>query len=170
MQTIEQILLAIGAILCVILLIQDLRGRWIHVYPVIALFLLGLVFRWIQSGPDMWMEVLATAIFISLILGLTWAVMKLRGKAGRFLDEKLGLGDVIMFYAVAGWFDPFGYALFFVSGILLVLIFIIALMITKRIQKDYPIPLAGLLAGYLLIFFPAYQALQGIIFQLYLGV
>lgn len=156
----EYILGGIGGLICLVIFIQDLKGRWIHLLTVLALFAVGLSFRLLGNDTDVLLDLLGTFSFVSVVLGLTWLVLRIRKGKAKFIDGQIGLGDILMFYAVGSWFDPFGYALFFVSGIVLVLIVVLALLAAKKLGDDFPIPLAGLLAAYLLIFAPIYLTFQ----------
>lgn len=145
----------IGALACLLLLIQDLRGRWVHLLPLAVLFAAGLVFRGLWAGNAMWLEFAVNAGFVTVVVVLVGLVFRLKGGGG-FINKKLGLGDVLMLYAVATWLDPPGFALFYVSSLLLILLGMLILMNRKSYNKEYPIPLAGLMAAYLLVYAPLY--------------
>jgi hypothetical protein len=156
MSWLQTILLGVGVVACLVLLVQDLRGRWVHVVPVVVLWLAGLGYRWSMVGNEIWMDLAVTVVFLSLVLGLTWVVMKWRKPNVQLLNVGLGLGDILMFFALMGWFDAFGYLLFFVSGLILVLAGVVGLMSLGRWKPANTIPLAGLLGGYALVYAPIY--------------
>lgn len=146
--------------ICLIIFIQDLKGRWIQLFTVLGLFGCGIGFRLVHGDTVIFRELLETSVFVTLILVLTWLVLRLRNGNTKFIDAQIGLGDILMFYAVGTWFDPLGYALYFVSGIVLVLLVTLALLGVGKLKKEFPIPLAGLLAAYLIVFAPFYWLLQ----------
>lgn len=150
----ESIALILGALACIIICYQDLRNRWVHIVPLLVLLGSGLIFRWRLEGTAMWQDLVANVVFILLVLGLAWLIFKLRKRPGKFIDEQIGLGDVVMFLSVATWLDTLGFICFFVSGLLLVLILVLILQAFNKLKPQFTIPLAGLLAAYLLLFTP----------------
>ncbi len=156
MSLLQTVLLGVGGVACLVLLVQDLRGRWVHVVPVVVLWLAGLGFGWVKVGNGILRELLVIVVFLSLVLGLTWIVMKWRKPNGQLLNVGLGLGDVLVFYALMGWFDAFGFVLFFVSGLVLVLGGVVSLISLGRWDAARTVPLAGLLGGYALVYAPIY--------------
>jgi hypothetical protein len=156
----ESIAVILGAVACIVIFIQDIRGRWVHLLPLLLLLVSGLVFRLRLEGSAIWMDLAVNGGFIAAVLGMAWLFFKLRGKTGKFIDEQIGLGDVIMFLAVATWLDSLGFILFFVSGLLLVLALVLALQVLGRLKPQFTVPLAGLLAGYLLAFCPLWWQIR----------
>lgn len=154
-----------------VLLVQDVRGRWIHLFPVIVLGLAGFGYRWLQVQGEIWLELLCTAAFLGIIVGAAWGIMKLRHPGRRFLNAQLGSGDLAMFLAVACWLDPLGFALYFVSGLIIVLMGVLLWMALGKWREESTIPLAGLLAGYLLVFAPSYwymsETIRGLLYAGY---
>lgn len=157
MCSIAAALVALGGAICMVLLVQDLRRREVHVLPLVALGVAGLAYGWLDLGPGMWRQLLVNAGFVLLVLGLMWVVMKVRRPGRRILDAQLGTGDVALFFTVVGWLDPLGYVMWFVTGLVLVVLGVLAWATLGRWRADAPIPLAGLLAGYLVVFWPVYQ-------------
>ncbi|MEM7035863.1 MAG: hypothetical protein AAF570_02715 [Bacteroidota bacterium] len=140
---------------CLLILVQDLRARWVHVVPLVLLLASGLVFRRLHDGAETWPGFGANVMFVVVILAVVALYFRLKD-GGKFLDEKLGLGDVVMLFAVAAWLDPLGFVLYYVSGMLVILAGVSLFLAVKGVGKEYPVPLAGLLAGYLAVFGPVY--------------
>jgi hypothetical protein len=154
--TLEYLLLTFWALMCIVLVVQDLRGRWIHLVPVLGLMAAGLAWAGLQGWDVLRLHVTVNLVFLVLVVGLTWGVLKLRHPGQPLLNRKIGLGDLLFFVAVIGWLGPVGYAVFFVSSLVLVLLFVGLLILLQRWRMDNQIPLAGLQAGYLLLYFPLY--------------
>jgi hypothetical protein len=164
--SIENIFLSMAAIACIVLFFQDLRKRAIHIVPLILLGLGGFGYHLQNSGTNLWMEIFVNLGYVTLVLVVMTLILRLRSSSGRILNKKIGLGDILFFYVVALAFDPLGYTLWFVTGLITVLLGVLAWMILGKWRSDAPIPLAGLLAGYLLVYFPVYTYLEDRIWAL----
>lgn len=162
-ETLRVILLVIGGIACGVLLFQDMRGRWIHVLPVSVLWLSGLGYAWLRVSADLYMDLAVIAGFLIGILGVAYLVMRVRRPQERMMETQLGWGDIVFFFAMMGWFDPIGYVLYFVSGLLFVLTGVVIMLLRGRWAADRSIPLAGLLGGYAILFAPAYWYFEDLI-------
>jgi len=64
------------------------------------------------------------------------------------LIAHIGLGDVLFFVAVIPFFSLYSYMVFFISGLVLSLVLMLAL---GRFISANSIPLAGILSGYMLV-------------------
>ncbi|MBL7898217.1 MAG: hypothetical protein JNJ99_06760 [Crocinitomicaceae bacterium] len=137
-------------ILCMLLVfafLQDWRYRAIHwlVFPLIAI---DSTLIFIQSGQH-WKIIGLNLTFVSTVVLLLFVYVSLRtGKLTNIFKAHLGLGDVLFFISVIPLFGQVNYILFFGSGMILSALvhFIIQLKF-----KSNTIPLAGYLAGYILI-------------------
>lgn len=148
----------VGAAMSILIFIQDIRGRWVHLLPLVALFGAGLLFRLRVHGSAMWPELAANAGFVTVIMVLVWALFRVKD-GGKLIGEKLGLGDVLMFYAIATWLDSIGFMFFYVTSMLIILVGVLIYQRMGKAGKDYPIPLAGLMALYLVFYVPGYYLL-----------
>lgn len=156
MGILEAIVMAFGCMMSLILLVQDVRSRAISIVPAIILCGLGGIFRYLRDDETWWQQVLANGLMISFILGLMVLVMRILRPGRRVLNEQFGSGDLLYFFMMIGWWDPLGFMLWLVSGLIALVITMGILLATRAVGKEYPIPLAGILAGYSILFFPAY--------------
>ncbi|HEX2899615.1 MAG TPA: hypothetical protein VHS96_07850, partial [Bacteroidia bacterium] len=118
-----------------------------------------------QACPLLLQDLAANLIFITTILGIAYIYMRIRHKTHTTFQKQLGLGDILYFVAVAPWFSPIQFILFFISGILLTLIAIVIFLALRKIPKDWPIPLAGVLAAYWLLFLPFAEILEVLVLK-----
>lgn len=126
---------------------QDLKWRAIHVLlPVLILIVGGVIYS--QSGYP-WQELLFSSLFLLITLGGLCIYLFIRNKSfKRPFRNTLGLGDVLFFVAVLPLFSMHNYILFFITGMLFS---IIGFMVIQIFRKTELVPLAGLLALYLVL-------------------
>lgn len=136
----------LNIILCCFLLIitfQDFKDRSIHVFGVVAVFLMGLLLLWFEDGELS--GFIAPALFILVVFFGLWIYLSIKQRQLiNPLKNHIGLGDVLFFFAITPLFSLKNYMLFFITGMLLSLI--LSGLFTK---KNSMIPLAGILALYL---------------------
>lgn len=141
---------ALGMLCCLVVLVQDLRGRWVHLLPLGGIALGGLLFHFTVVGTTTWMHLGINFGMLTILLSVVWGFFKWRGKA---MKEMIGAGDIVLLYALAVWLDPAGFWLFYIVGMWMVLISVLIGRAAGLFRKDYPIPLAGLLAGAFMAWF-----------------
>ena len=149
------VLFGLAAVSCLIICFQDLRTRWVHILPLGILGGSGIGHHLLLRPENYWPQVGFNFVFISSILGIVGLYLLLRRK--RFIDHSLGMGDVVFFYMAACWLGAEAFLWFFTTGILIVLLLVLGMgLLTAPSSKgsDYPIPLAGGMAAYLLLFYP----------------
>lgn len=144
--------LLVAGISCLVILLQDFRSRWVHILPLGLLGLSGFAFHLTLQTPGFWMQTAFNAGFILIILILAGVYLRMRGKV--YLDHSLGRGDVVFFFMATPWFSGQQFLWFFVSGLLLVLLGVFCFSMVRGQNRNYPIPLAGGLAAWILCFFP----------------
>jgi hypothetical protein len=155
METPQLISLGIAAVAALWIAISDFKSRNVRLIPLLLVFGAGLAFRSfsqdLQWGFDLAINAgMVTAILLVVMIGLRLT------KSGGLINKQLGLGDVILIYAMATWFPPIGFMMYISTGLLLTLAVILLLILLNRYPAHLPVPLAGLLAAYALVFVPIY--------------
>ena len=156
---IEYLCLGIGGLMALLTTVLDLRNRTVRLLPLLLLLLAGLFFRGTQFGLQMWGD---WAINAGLLLGvilMVWMGLRLLGITG-LVNQQIGIGDLIFMLAAGTWLNPFGFALFLSSGLLFVLLIILLMIVFGLQSREMPLPIAGLMAAYLLMFFPLYREFE----------
>lgn len=126
---------------------QDFKERaitWI-LLPILGILLASLHI-WHVGIEFFWFFALANILLISCVLLVLWLCTKYLFKKA-FLDVSFGLGDMLFFYAFALGFPTFTFIILFVSAIGFSLI---AFTILRIFRKTDSVPLAGLMALYLI--------------------
>jgi|GEM_PF-6137436 len=150
--------LATGLVCCVAICIQDFKSRWVHIVPLILLGLAGTGLQWLHFPNTFLPQLGFNLTFVTALVGLAYVYLRLRGLS---LLKSLGLGDVLFFYMAAPWFTGIGYLYFFIVGIVLALLIVLAGQATGKLSRNYPIPLAGWLAAWGVVFQFGYSFLPG---------
>ncbi|UCA57676.1 hypothetical protein LDL78_14525 [Aequorivita sp. F7] len=126
---------------------QDFKFRAIHFFLVLGLFICALFILWFYLNS--FEEFLYTALFIGVVLFLLWIYIRIKyNHVEKSFVNSIGLGDILFFFAVAPLFSLKNYMLFFISGMVISLIFYI---LFKNKMKTLLIPLAGILSCYLFL-------------------
>ena len=91
-------------------------------------------------------EILTNALFLLVQLTLTFLYFKIKGiNLSQFLQNYLGIGDVLFFFVLVGYFSTINYILFFnISLLFSLLIYYFYRLFYKK--SNNIIPLAGLQA------------------------
>jgi hypothetical protein len=93
--------------------------------------------------PD-FREILLNTIIISLQMAFVWLYFKIfRPNEKGFIDKKLGLGDVLLLYALAFIFSPVALVIFILMVCILSLLISLAIYFLKRLPTPLTIPFAG---------------------------
>lgn len=137
---------------------QDFKYRAVtwFLYPILALLSFPFHFTYFRlySLAPYLLNISINIIFISvqLLLLKLYFITKERPQSP-MTNHKIGLGDILMFYAVATWFS-FSYFIFFYLSTLILSVVIVLLIkfISGNTYLEKNIPLAGLMAVFLLIF------------------
>ena len=135
--------------LCIILLIiivQDLKYRAIHVSLPLLLVIVALIINYLDFKLN-FTHMLYNVLFVGLnILGLFLYFSIKEKRLYNPVDTMLGLGDILFFLAIAPLFSLQAFIVFFVSG----LIFSLGIhLITNMFKTIETIPLAGYLSIFL---------------------
>ncbi len=134
-------------ILLFFVMIQDLRYRAIHILLPVAIFVLGIIRHVIKEW--FWIDLLMNILFVLLIMAGLAAYLSLKNRrAVNPFKMDIGWGDVLFLLAVTPLFSSMSYMFFFISGMLLA---IVCHIINHCITKTRTIPLAGYLAGYIIL-------------------
>jgi len=126
---------------------QDLKFRAIHMTLPIAVLALGLFIYF--KNEHHYMGLVYNLLFLMItFLGLyIYLSLKKRDFKNPF-KEAMGMGDILFFIAVVPLFSTHNYILFFITGMIFS---IIGFMIIRMFVKTEYVPLAGLLAMYLVM-------------------
>lgn len=128
-----------------LMIVQDLKYRLMHVSLPVILFITALVkFFYLEHSL---MELGTTVTFLGLVLLGLWGYLSLKSrKVINPIDQSIGLGDIAFFVAIIPLFYVTTYMIYFSSGMLFAII--CHLVFTK--DKERNVPLAGYLSVYLL--------------------
>ncbi|WP_396591869.1 hypothetical protein [Allomuricauda sp. R78024] len=143
---IREALEGIVVIVLLLIFVQDLKHRAIHITLPVLVAAIGLYF-FISEHRDY--TIIGYNFFFLLItfVGLyLYLVIKNNKIINLFLS--VGVGDLLFFVAVIPYFSTINYILYFITGMMFsILVFIII----KILSKTELVPLAGLLAIYFMI-------------------
>ena len=135
---------------------MDFRRRSIWLWPMLLLWMAGFGFRHQDGALSLLQDFAWNFLFVIAILLGVLIVYRLFG-VKKVMDRKLGWGDIIFLTAIASWFDPAGFLLFYEASLVITLFIFLFLKIIRRNPGNYPIPLAGTLAALLIPFVPLYK-------------
>lgn len=136
----------LNIVLClflVVIIVQDFTRRAIHVLVLLGIFVCSLFILYVSNHQ--WTDFMFSVLFLLLVLALLWLYVSIKNKKTTNPFKKdIGLGDILFFFAVTPLFGFEEYLLFFVSGMLITILY-------HLIAKIKLIPLAGILGAYLLV-------------------
>ncbi len=147
--------MVIQVLLCIVLLIlaiQDFRLRAVHwlLFPVLLILVVCDSLRHLNLRE--YISGTAINLMIVVIQGvILYVYYSLHGKTfSHIVNRLIGTGDLIFIIIMAFAFSWTGFIFFYIAGLLFALIY---WMIRLVITRDRPglIPLAGLLAVYMII-------------------
>jgi len=137
------IILLVGLIL---ITIQDFRYRAIHILVVLVVFATSMGVLWTQKGILINFKTIG---YILVVFSLLWLYLTIKNRS--FINpfaNYIGLGDFLFLIAISPLFSLFSFIVYFITGISIAAVLCIVL---KKYIKKNTIPLAGILAAYLLI-------------------
>jgi hypothetical protein len=137
----------IEAILIALLLLvffQDLKLRTIHIVLPILIAILGIVILFARPYPLI--VLLYNSVFLVITLGGLYLYLLIKQRKPVNPFKSIGLGDILFFFSIVPYFSNTNYILFFISGMLFS---IFSFLIMKIVSKTNLVPLAGLLALYM---------------------
>ncbi|QKX04201.1 hypothetical protein HN014_04515 [Aquimarina sp. TRL1] len=142
----QELLIEVGVLVLLALIFwQDYRHRAIHIALPIGIFVLG-AYQFYLRGYEVKMAGYSL-LFLLLTLGGGYLYIRIRNTAATDLLEMIGLGDILFLAAVIPFFSPSNFILFFISGLLFSIVVFTAI---PTLRKTALVPLAGLLALYML--------------------
>lgn len=142
------VLLSLLSVILVVLFIQDIKYRLVHIGILVLLFIISIVYWYVNSLEIIPLLYNFTFITINLISLKLYTLMTKKEKT-EDLIYGLGLGDILFFIAITPLFSTLNYILFFITGLLLSML--IHLLVSLQ-NKNRLIPLAGYLSIYLIGF------------------
>ncbi|MEM6766788.1 MAG: hypothetical protein AAF655_17770 [Bacteroidota bacterium] len=138
-------LVVIGLLSCVWIAWEDLKSRYIHILPFLLLGISGAIYLYLSFPKEWYIYLLLNLGGVGILMLLLGLIYRWKGEKN-ILDNKLGLGDIFMFGSLACWFMPKSFWSFFSLNMCVWAGVYGLLQITQFLPKNYPIPLAGLLA------------------------
>ena len=126
---------------------QDLKYRAIHVGLLVMVFFLSFVLAYFETGSLL--SALYPILFVGLVLILLWTYFSIKSqRIDNQLLSRIGLGDVFFFFAISPLFHLHNYVIFFITGMFIAMLYP---LIRSQSYREHFIPLAGVLAFYLLV-------------------
>jgi len=127
--------------------VQDIKSRSVY-WLLFPLLVIGFLLQRIslQAIGDIWPSVLANTGFlgVQLLLVSAWFSMR-NGRWTDITESMLGWGDILFLAAAAFGLSVFNFILFYITSLLLVIIYWILFCLVSR-KPEGQIPLAGLQA------------------------
>lgn len=143
-------ILILNTILCLLLGIivyQDFKYRAIHVFLAVSVFAIGSILLWLDQNSLS--TLINTSLFVITVVVLLWVYISLKqNEITNPFTNNIGIGDVLFFFAITPLFSFHNYIVFFITGMILTILFS---LVFKKLIKNKFIPLAGILAGYLVL-------------------
>ena len=140
----------LAAAACIWIAVQDFRSREVSVLLFIGLGALGLLMM-LSGDSFSFLMAFLNAVVVALMVGVVALWQIIRGRSIRAEGLGLGLGDVAFLLAAGCWLFPMTFILFLVGSFWLVLLGSLAYRKWKKLDAQWPIPLAG---GQALLFIP----------------
>jgi len=143
----DTVILIIIILLLTLVFIQDLKLRAIHILLPIFILIFGLI-SYFNNGYSPIGLGYSLAFLIITFGGLYLYLSAKNRRLTNPFKKNMGLGDVLFFVAVIPFFSSYNYILFFITGMLFS---ILGFLVIKLVVKTDLVPLAGLLALYLIL-------------------
>ncbi len=127
--------------------VQDLKYRAIHILLPAIILIVGLIIFF--RNQYLWVNIVYSSMFLCFVfVGLfMYTSIKKRAIINPF-KQVIGIGDVLFFIAVIPFFAIYNYILFFITGMLFS---VLGFLVMRSFVKTELVPLAGLLALYLML-------------------
>lgn len=146
------ILLQIIILICLAFIFyQDMRYRAVYwiCFPVLAVMLLALKYS-LAGFSEGLTDAGYGLLFLLIQLFFLWIYFSLKKKKiVNIASDYLGWGDILFLIAITFYLSPGNYVLFYISSLILVLIYAICGGYLQEKEENKHIPLAGLQAGLL---------------------
>lgn len=124
---------------------EDLKFRCIRIvlFPVLAASLIYLRTR-DSSFVDLCDDAVINVIYIFTLMSTSFAYLFIKYRKNRFA-EFLGVGDVLLLFCLATWFEPVSFIFFNMISFFLSLVFHVVL---RKCARNYAVNETVPLAGY----------------------
>lgn len=149
----EYIGLTLGLGAALIIAYQDIKDREIHIAAFVLFFLGAISYGLLKENHEFVSNSLTNLGLVVIILAILVLFFRIKGRPIK-VDKELGKGDLFMLAVLCLWFSPSEFILFYACSCVILSLIAILLLGTKKIDKGYPIPLAGGLAIFFMILFP----------------
>lgn len=133
----------------IFILYQDIRYRAVYwlCFPATAI-LLGILKVSQTSFSVFLTDMSYSMVFLLVQLLLLSAYFSIKNKAWINLTKAhLGWGDILFLFAIAFYFSPINFVLFYIISLILVLLFVVVQILSLKEKSSKYIPLAGLQAA-----------------------
>lgn len=142
-------LFLLGLMITLLLIfLQDLKRREIHIMLPISIFLIST--RLVFENEEKWRIIAGNIVFFMVTFLITVVYMSLKSK--KILNpfqHYFGLGDLLFYISITPLFYLYNYVVFFISS----LIFTIVIQVVFKSFVKEKIPLAGLASIMLVVIF-----------------
>ena len=134
---------AVIGLLLLFIAYVDFKERAVPVYALISLFVASVIYGINEAGWRITvLYVLINGGLIVLLVLLLAGYYAIREKAGsKFINQKLGLGDMFFWLGITPLFSTINFILFFVCSLVIILLITIFQLAWKKNLNS--IPLAG---------------------------
>lgn len=140
------LLIMITIFLLSVIAYQDYRSRsvgWVF-FPLLAGAGFALSYISLHSLRDTMINSLPNIGFIVLQLVLLRLYFYIKDTQTVFIDNKIGLGDILFLFAVSFFLSPLNFILFYLLSLLFTVLLWLFRTILRRRSKQWSIPLAGI--------------------------
>ncbi|MDO3695881.1 hypothetical protein QVZ41_13605 [Wenyingzhuangia sp. chi5] len=128
--------------------IQDYKNREVYwfLFPFVA-FLCGILFYQNTLSELLINALVLNNLFVLLLILILWLYSKLKLRTAFF--KTIGLGDVLLFFAVSCSFSTISFIVIFIAALIFSLG--IHLYVTRIAESNTTVPLAGYMSLFFLI-------------------
>lgn len=138
-------MIVLGCLAAIGIAWSDFGKREIHIAWFGLMAFAGILYHLLQADHMLILpSILFNTLCTGLMVGSIWLYFTFKG-VKQIMDKMLGWGDVVMLLVLGIWLPPQIFLLLFTGTSLLLVVFVLILQWRNRIEKEYPIPLAGAL-------------------------
>lgn len=148
--------IVLGLVSCLWTLIEDVRSREIHIFPLLLFILSGIGFHYFKDEAGFWQTIGTNILILGFIFFSILLIYRLKGEK-KVLGHKVGWGDWVFLLGLGSWLETEVFIFFYAVSTILITLGFFILRYLRNLPATYPIPLAGLLAICFALFFPIYH-------------
>lgn len=142
----ESLLSFIPAIPALIMAVEDMQRREIHIAWLTLLLISALSVEILISGISttihntIYNALILSFVFFSLCI---WLMIK-EGNCSNLLTKYIGIGDILFFASIAPLFNMKGYVIFLIASFCLSIIYWVIIRVLSRDSNSLSIPLVSM--------------------------